>query len=65
MAAGGGDPDALPVALTEGFQLAFTVGAGFAVFGAVLALVLISGRASREHAEAAQRGELEPIPVAA
>jgi EmrB/QacA subfamily drug resistance transporter len=53
------------VALTEGFQRAFLVGAGFAVFGAVLALVLISGRASREHAEAARRGELEPIPVAA
>jgi hypothetical protein len=65
MAAGGGDPNTLPVALTEGFQRAFTVGAGFAVFGAVLALVLISGRASREHAEAAQRGEIEPIPVAA
>ena len=53
------------VALTEGFQRAFTVGAGFAVFGAILATVLISGHASREHREAAQRGEVEPVPVAA
>jgi predicted MFS family arabinose efflux permease len=53
------------VALTEGFQRAFTVGAGFAIFGAVLATFLISGQASREHREAAQRGEIEPVPVAA
>jgi EmrB/QacA subfamily drug resistance transporter len=57
--------EALPVALTEGFQRAFAVGAGFAVLGAVLAAVLISNRASREHREAAQRGELDPVPVAA
>jgi EmrB/QacA subfamily drug resistance transporter len=65
MAGAGGDPQALPVALTEGFQRAFTVGAGFAILGALLALVLISSRASREHAEAAQRGEADPVPVAA
>jgi predicted MFS family arabinose efflux permease len=65
MAANGGDPQALPVALTEGFQRAFTVGAGFAIVGAVLAMVLISSKDSRAHAEAAQRGEVEPIPVAA
>jgi EmrB/QacA subfamily drug resistance transporter len=53
------------VALTEGFQSAFLVGAGMAIAGAILAIVLVSGRASREHAEAAQRGELEPAPVAA
>jgi EmrB/QacA subfamily drug resistance transporter len=53
------------VALTEGFQSAFLVGAGIAVAGAVLAMVLVSGRASREHAEAAQRGEVEPVPAAA
>ena len=47
-----------PDALTEGFQSAFLVGAGFAVAGAVLAAVLISSRDSREHAEAAQRGEV-------
>jgi EmrB/QacA subfamily drug resistance transporter len=52
------------VALTEGFQSAFTVGAGIAILGAILAVVLVSGRASREHAEAA-RGELEPVPAAA
>jgi EmrB/QacA subfamily drug resistance transporter len=52
-------------ALTEGFQAAFTVGAGFAIAGAVLAMILVSGRASREHAEAAQRGELDPAPAVA
>jgi hypothetical protein len=25
----------------------------------------VSGRASREHAQAAQRGELDPVPAAA
>ena len=55
----------VPVAMTEGFQRAFTVGAGFAILGAILAMVLISGRASREHREAAQRGEVEAIPVPA
>jgi predicted MFS family arabinose efflux permease len=53
-----------PVALTEGFQSAFMVGAGIAIAGAILAMILVSGRASREHAEAAQRGELDPVPVA-
>jgi EmrB/QacA subfamily drug resistance transporter len=65
MTTAGGDPQALPAALTEGFQSAFLVGAGFAILGAVLAIVLISGRASRQHREAAQRGELDPVPVAA
>jgi EmrB/QacA subfamily drug resistance transporter len=55
----------MPVALTEGFQSAFLVGAGLAVLGAVLATVLVSSKASREHAEAAQRGELEPVAAAA
>jgi EmrB/QacA subfamily drug resistance transporter len=55
----------LPVALTDGFQVAFAVGAVFALGGAVLAALLISGRASREHAAAAQRGEAEAVPVAA
>jgi EmrB/QacA subfamily drug resistance transporter len=53
------------VALTEGFQRAFTVGAGIAILGAILGTVLISGKASREHREAAQRGEVDPVPVAA
>lgn len=65
MTTAGGDPSALPAALTDGFQAAFAVGAGFAILGAVLAIVLISGRASREHAAAARRGELEPVPAAA
>jgi EmrB/QacA subfamily drug resistance transporter len=52
------------VALTEGFQDAFLVCAGFAVLGAILAAVLISSRDSREHAEAARRGEVEPVPAA-
>lgn len=65
MAAARGDKSALPAALTEGFQSALTVGAGFAIAGAILAMVLISGRTSREHREAAQRGEVEPVPAAA
>jgi EmrB/QacA subfamily drug resistance transporter len=65
MAAAGGNPQELPTALTEGFQSAFMVGAGMAVVAAILAMVLISGRASREHAEAAQRGDAEPVPVVA
>ena len=65
MQTAGGDPRALPHALTEGFQIAFTVGAAFAVVGALLAYVLISGRASREHAEAARRGAVEPATAAA
>jgi EmrB/QacA subfamily drug resistance transporter len=56
---------AMPSALTEGFQAAFAVGAGIAIAGAVLAMILVSGRASREHAEAAQRGELEPAAAIA
>src|SRR5215204_1980247 len=53
------------VALTEGFQSAFLAGAGIAIAGAILAIVLVSGRASREHAQAAQRGELVPVAAAA
>ncbi len=51
-------------ALNEGFQDAFLVCAGFGVLGAILAATLISSRDSREHAEAAQRGEVDPIPAA-
>jgi Na+/melibiose symporter-like transporter len=65
LASAGGDKQALPTALTEGFQNAFTVGAGFAIVGALLALVLISNKDSREHAEAARRGEVEAVPVPA
>ena len=65
MEAAGGAQAALPGALTEGFQLAFIVGAAFAVVGAILAATLISSSESRRHAEAAQRGELAPAPAAA
>ena len=41
-------------ALTEGFQSAFAVGAGFALLGALLAFLLIRTSDSREHARAAQ-----------
>jgi sugar phosphate permease len=46
----GGGPGTLPVALTEGFQAAFLTGAGFAVLGIVLGLVLIRSTDSRAHA---------------
>ncbi|GAA4818019.1 MFS transporter [Streptomyces ziwulingensis] len=46
------------VALTDGFQDAFLVGACFALAGVVLAAVLISTRDSREHSQAARRGEV-------
>jgi len=46
----------LPVALTEGFQTALMVGAGFAIVGAVLALVLVGGRDVEEQVD----GELVP-----
>jgi EmrB/QacA subfamily drug resistance transporter len=51
------------VALTQGFQDAFLVGTGFALVGAVVAAVLISSKDSREHAEAARRGDA-PAPIA-
>jgi EmrB/QacA subfamily drug resistance transporter len=53
------------VALTEGFQDAFLVGAGFALVAALLAAVMISSRDSREHAAAARRGEAQPAAAAA
>jgi EmrB/QacA subfamily drug resistance transporter len=65
MADAGGAVSALPNALTEGFQIAFIVGAGFAVLGAVLAATLISSRDSREHAEAAKRGDAAPAAAVA
>jgi len=47
----------LAVALTRGFERAFLVGAGFALVGALLTIVLISSRDSRSHSLAARRGE--------
>jgi EmrB/QacA subfamily drug resistance transporter len=49
------------VALTKGFDLAFLVGAGFAVAGAILTAILMSSRDSREHAAAARRGEIDTV----
>jgi predicted MFS family arabinose efflux permease len=42
-----GAPVALPAALTEGFQLAFLAGAGFAVIGIVATLLFVSGEDSK------------------
>jgi EmrB/QacA subfamily drug resistance transporter len=53
------------VALTKGFDRAFLVGAGFAVAGAILAMILISSRDSREHSESARREGAAAVPVAA
>ena len=44
-------------ALTKGFERAFLVGAGFALVGALLTLVMISSRDSRAHSQAARAGE--------
>jgi EmrB/QacA subfamily drug resistance transporter len=57
-----GETDRL-AALTDGFQDAFLVCAGFGILGAILAAVLISSRDSREHAEAARRGEVAPAAI--
>jgi EmrB/QacA subfamily drug resistance transporter len=54
------------IALTEGYQAGFLGGAALALLGAVLAFTLLSSRESRDHAEAARRGELdEPQAVQA
>jgi EmrB/QacA subfamily drug resistance transporter len=50
-AGAGGDPSAMPAALTEGFQSAFIGGAAIAVLGIVLTLILIRTRDSRAHVE--------------
>src|SRR3954451_24564904 len=47
---------ALPTAMTEGFQTALMVGAGFAIVGAILAVVLIDGKQVEETVE----GDLVP-----
>jgi EmrB/QacA subfamily drug resistance transporter len=49
--------------LTDGFQTAFLVGAGFAILGAIAASLLISSRDSKEMAAAAQRGEAPAMAV--
>src|SRR5918999_1492602 len=47
------------VALAEGYQAGFLGGAALAVLGALLTVLLLSSRESREHAEAARNGEGE------
>ena len=54
MAAAQGNRSQLPAALTEGFQAAFLVGAGFALLGALLAFLLIRTQDSRAHVGAAE-----------
>ena len=60
------EPAAIPPsrrsALVEGFQAAFIGGAGFAVLGLILTLVLIRSKDSRAHVELSAKGE---APVAA
>jgi EmrB/QacA subfamily drug resistance transporter len=60
MAAANGSRAELPNALTEGFQNAFMVGAGFALLGALLAFVLIRTSDSKAHV-----GNAEPAGVPA
>ena len=43
-----GSQAALPGALTEGFQLAFLVGAGFAILGIIATLMLVRGEDSKQ-----------------
>ncbi len=64
MSAAHGAHSALPAALTLGFHSAFLTGAGFAILGFVLALVLIRSKDSREHAQAAQ-AEMAIVETAA
>ncbi len=55
----------LTAGLTKGFDRAFLVGSGFALVGAILALVLISTRASRPPvAISAERDEPAPVLAA-
>ena len=52
----------LPTALVDGFRTALTVGAGFAILGAVLALLLVSGDAKALEPDG---GEAEAVPAPA
>jgi len=48
------DPSAIPLALTEGFQDAFLVASGIAIFGAIVAVGLIHSADSRLHRTACE-----------
>jgi sugar phosphate permease len=52
MAAAHGAKSELPHALTEGFSSAFTAGAGFAILGIVLGLLLVKGKPREEGVDA-------------
>ena len=60
VASAGGTPSELTNALNEGFQAAFLGGAGIAVLGLVLTLVVIRGRDSRAHIELGARPQEQP-----
>lgn len=64
VASAGGDPAALPNALTEGFQAAFLGGAVIAALGLVATLVLIRSRDSRAHVELGGGGADERVAEA-
>ena len=64
MANAGGDPAALPGAITEGFQSAFLGGAAIAALGLVLTFVLVRSRDSRAHLSIGAAGPGE-APTAA
>jgi EmrB/QacA subfamily drug resistance transporter len=53
------------IALTKGFDRAFLVGGAFAVLGAILTIVLISSKDSRDHAQAANDNGIEAGDLAA
>jgi EmrB/QacA subfamily drug resistance transporter len=50
-------------ALVAGYSRAFLIGCGFAVLAALLSAVVVSGKDSREQAEAARRGEAPAVAV--
>ena len=50
-------------ALVAGYSRAFLIGCGFAVLAALLSAVVVSGKDSREQAEAARRGEAAIVPA--
>jgi EmrB/QacA subfamily drug resistance transporter len=60
VASAGGNPAELPSALTEGFQAAFLGGAGIALLGLVLTLVLIRNADSRAHVALGTEAAGEP-----
>ena len=58
--AGGHD---VAIALTKGFERAFLVGAGFALLGALLTVVMIPSSDSRSHSDGARQGEPAAMPT--